>query len=263
MSRAAAHGEVSPVEGHYVSVEVLGDTYEVFFLEAGSGIPLLCQHTAGSHNHQWRHLLRSEEVTEDFRVVAYDLPYHGKSDPPRGIAWWEQEYRLTKEFFCAFVLAFANALRFGKPVFMGSSMGGVLCLHLARDFPTHFRALIALEAAEYTPGQHSDWWIHPSVDGGSLSASMAAGLIAPQVPEADRRLTMWYDAQAAPGVTNGDLYFYSVEHDMRATVGEIDTTKVPLYLLTGEYDYLSTPAQTRAMAEKIPGVRVGTMAGLG
>jgi hypothetical protein len=37
----------------------------------------------------------------------------------------------------------------------------------------------------------------------------------------------------APGVLKGDLYFYSEEHDMRETAKEIDTNKVPLYLLTG------------------------------
>jgi pimeloyl-ACP methyl ester carboxylesterase len=203
------------------------------------------------------------EVTDSFRVIAYDLPYHGKSDPPGGKRWWETEYKLTREFFCAFVVAFSDALGLYRPVFMGSSMGGVLCLHLAKDFPDHFRALIALEAAEYIPGQYSDWWVHPGVDNGSLSASMAASLIAPQAPEQDRRLTMWYDAQAAPGVTNGDLYFYSVEHDMRDTLSNIDTRRVPLYLLTGEYDYLSTPADTEAMAARIKGTRATTMPGLG
>ena len=81
--------KLSPVTGHYVDVDVAGDTYQVFFLEAGDGIPLLCQHTAGCHNHQWRNLLRDPEVTRNFRVIAYDLPYHGKSDPPHGKAWWE------------------------------------------------------------------------------------------------------------------------------------------------------------------------------
>ena len=38
----------------------------------------------------------SDEVTRDFRVIAYDLPYHGKSLPPEGKAWWAEEYRLTK-----------------------------------------------------------------------------------------------------------------------------------------------------------------------
>jgi pimeloyl-ACP methyl ester carboxylesterase len=254
---------LSPVTGRYVPVEVLGDIYDVFFLEAGQGIPLVCQHTAGAHNHQWRNLLRSQEVTESFRVIAYDLPFHGKSDPPADKRWWEQEYRLTKEFFCEFVVAFSEALNLELPVFMGCSMGGAVCLQLAQDYSEHFRAFIALEAAEYMPGQYSDWWVHPGVDNGSLSASMAAGLIAPQASERERRLTMWYDGQAAPGVTNGDLYFYSVEHDLRDSAAEIDARNTPLYLLTGEYDYLSTPAETAEMAAKIPGAKAVAMPGLG
>jgi len=254
---------LSPVTGRYVDVELLGETYEVFFLEAGAGIPILCQHTAGAHNHQWRHLLRDHAVTRDFRVIAYDLPYHGKSDPPSGARWWERQYDLTREFFIEFILAFSAALRLERPVFIGSSMGGVVCLHLAAECPERFRALIALEAAEYTPGQYTDWWVHPGIDVSSVSASMAAGLASPVAPEADRRLTMWYDSQAAPGVIKGDLYFYSVEHDLRETASLIDTRGVPLYLLTGEYDYLSTPEQTQVTADKIRGATAVAMAGLG
>jgi pimeloyl-ACP methyl ester carboxylesterase len=255
--------KLSPVTGHYVDVEVAGDTYQVFFLENGDGIPLLCQHTAGCHNHQWRNLLRDPEVTRDFRVIAYDLPYHGKSDPPHGKAWWEQQYDLTSSFFTEFIVSFADALGLDRPVFMGSSMGGVVCLYLARDHPERFRALIALEAADYTPGFYLDWWAHPEVNDGLVAASAIEGLIAPQTPEVDRRLTMWYYSQAAPGVLKGDLYFYSVEHDMRETASAIDTSRCPLYMFTGEYDYLSTPEQTQATADKIPGARAQAMREIG
>jgi pimeloyl-ACP methyl ester carboxylesterase len=254
---------ISPVTGHYVDVEVAGETYQVFYLENGSGIPLLCQHTAGCHNHQWRNLLRDPEVTQNYRVIAYDLPYHGKSDPPHGKEWWKEQYDLTSDFFTEFILSLSRTLELDRPVFMGSSMGGVVCLYLARNHPEEFRALIALEAADYTPGFYIDWWAHPAVEDGSVAASVIEGLIAPQTPEVDRRLTMWYYSQAAPGVLKGDLYFYSVEHDMRETVSEIDTSRVPLYLLTGEYDYLSTPAQTLATAEKIPGAKAQTMQAIG
>jgi hypothetical protein len=44
---------ISPVTGRYVTMEVMGDELKVFFLENGSGQPLVCQHTAGCHNHQW------------------------------------------------------------------------------------------------------------------------------------------------------------------------------------------------------------------
>lgn len=255
--------DVSPVTGHYVDVEVGGDAYEVFFLENGEGIPLLCQHTAGAHNHQYRNLLRDPEVTKNFRIIAYDLPYHGKSDPPHGKEWWKEQYDLTSGFFQEFVLNFSEALGLERPVFMGSSMGGVLCLYLARNHPERFRALIALEAADYRPGFYLDWWAHSHVNDGELASSVVEGLMAPQTPELDRRLTMWYYSQAAPGVLKGDLYFYSVEHNMRETVGEIDTSKVPLYMLTGEYDYLSTPAQTEATAQKIPDVQAQTMREIG
>ncbi|MQA16018.1 MAG: alpha/beta fold hydrolase [Pseudonocardiaceae bacterium] len=250
---------VSPVTGRYVDVTVAGETYEVFYLEAGEGIPLLCQHTAGAHNHQFRNLLRDPEVTGSYRVIAYDLPYHGKSDPPHGSSWWTRQYDLTSDFFTEFIVGFAQALDLDRPVFMGSSMGGVVCLYLARDYPERFRALIALECADFTPGFYIDWWAHPEVEGRELIASVVDGLIAPQTSELDRRLTMFYYSQAAPGVLKGDLYFYSAEHDMRETVSTLDTGKVPLYMLTGEYDYLSTPAQSEATAAKIPGASYQTM----
>lgn len=254
---------ISPVTGHYVDLELRGDTYEVFYLENGSGIPLLCQHTAGAHNHQFRNLLRDPEITRNFRVIAYDLPYHGKSDPPHGREWWTEQYDLTSGFFTEFIVGFADALDLDRPVFLGSSMGGVVCLYLARDYPERFRALIACECADYTPGFYIDWWAHPEVEGSELAAAVVEGLIAPHTAERDRRLTMWYYSQAAPGVLKGDLYFYSVEHDMRDTVSRLDTTKVPLYLLTGEYDYLSTPAQSEATAAKIKGASMTTMREIG
>ena len=43
--------------GRYVTIEVDGQQYKVFYLSNGKGTPLVCQHTAGCHNHQWRGLL--------------------------------------------------------------------------------------------------------------------------------------------------------------------------------------------------------------
>ena len=48
--------------------------YKVFYLHNGKGQPLICQHTAGCHNHQWRGLLEDDEITDRYNVIAYDLP---------------------------------------------------------------------------------------------------------------------------------------------------------------------------------------------
>ena len=105
-------------------MNVDGVQYKVFFLENGSGQPLVCQHTAGCHNHQWRGLLEDEEITRDYRVIAYDLPRHGKSDPPENEEWWKAEYKLTADHYTKFIVPLCDALELEKPIFMGSSFGG-------------------------------------------------------------------------------------------------------------------------------------------
>ena len=76
-----------------VHVDIDGEMYRIYFEESGEGIPLVCLHTAGSDGRQWRHLLADKEFAKSFRIIAFDMPWHGKSSPPAG--WHEEEYQLT------------------------------------------------------------------------------------------------------------------------------------------------------------------------
>ena len=60
----------SVIQGRYIYLDVEGIEYRVYFEEAGSGIPLVCQHTAGSDGRQYRHLLEDPAITSRFRVIA-------------------------------------------------------------------------------------------------------------------------------------------------------------------------------------------------
>jgi pimeloyl-ACP methyl ester carboxylesterase len=251
------------VTGHYVSLELDGLTHRVYFEEAGDGIPLVCQHTAGAHGAQWRHLLASEEVTRGFRVIAYDLPYHGKSLPPEGREWWAEEYRLTKDFLMQVPVALSRALELDRPVYIGSSIGGHLALDLASNYADEFRAVIGLEAAAATPGGYLDIMNHPRVSN-AFKASLMYGLTAPTAPERYRRETEWVYSQGAPPVFKGDLYYYSVDHDMsKEELGAIDTARCAVHLLTGDYDYTAPLAVSREAADSIPGATFAPMEGLG
>jgi len=73
-----------PIVGRYVYVPYEGMEYRVFYEEAGDGIPLVCLHTAGTDSREWRHQLSDPEINGRFRVIALDLPRHGKSIPPAG-----------------------------------------------------------------------------------------------------------------------------------------------------------------------------------
>lgn len=243
---------ISPVTGHYVTVDVDGLEYKVFYLENGTGQPLVCQHTAGCHNHQWRELLEDEEITSRYRVIAYDLPRHGKSDPPENSRWWTEEYKLTAEHFTRFIVALCDALELQAPVFMGSSFGGNVALQLALEYPDRFAGVIPVEGADYSPGFYLDWWQHPRANAAQVCASGVWDLMAPQSPEPSRWKTWFYYTQGSEAF-KGDLYFYSVDHDLRGKLGEIDGSRCPVVMLTGEYDYLTTPEDGQRTAGKIRG----------
>lgn len=254
--------EFSQATGRYVTIDVLGDACRVFFLESGQGQPLVCQHTAGCHNHQWRHLLEDDDITRNYRVIAYDLTYHGKSDPPSNREWWKEEYRLTAEWFTAFITSFCDALELQNPIFMGCSFGGNEALQLAWRHPDRFGGIVGVEGADYSPGFFLDWWQHPHANAAQISASGVWDLMAPQSPDAQRSATWFYYTQGSEAF-RGDLYYYSIDHDLRGRLAEIDTSQCPLVMLTGEYDYLTTPNDSKRTADCILGAEFIEMEKIG
>jgi len=255
--------ELEPIAGRYVRMTLAGRPHRVYFEEAGQGLPLVCLHTAGADGRQFRHLLNDLEITRHFRVIAFDMPWHGKSLPPVG--WQDEEYTLTTRGYVDLIRAFVAALELERPVVLGCSIGGKIVLELARLHATDFRALIGLESADYQAPWYDDTgWLHrPDVHGGEVAGALMSGLIAPQSPAETRWDTLWMYMQGGPGVFKGDLFFYRADGDFRDRVAEIDTTICPLYLLTGEYDFSCTPADTARTAEKIKGARVTIMKEIG
>lgn len=257
-----ANSKISPVTGRYVTIEVEGEQYRVFYLENGTGQPIVCQHTAGCHNHQWNGLLEDEEITQKHRIIAYDLPRHGKSDPPLNTEWWKEEYKLTADFFTKFIVAFCDALELEKPIFMGSSFGGNVALQLALHYPDRFEAVIAVEAADYAPGFYLDWWHHPHANAAQVCASGVWDLMAPQSPDKYRWATWFYYTQGSEAF-KGDLYFYSVDHDLRGKLEQIQGDKIKVVMLTGSYDYLTPPEDGRRTADQIKNAKFVEMADIG
>jgi pimeloyl-ACP methyl ester carboxylesterase len=159
-------------------------------------------------------------------------------------------------------LTLSRELALERPVFMGSSIGGHLAIDLALHHPDAFRAVVGLEAAEATPGGYMPIWYHPRISN-DFKAAVMYGMMAPTSPEAARHETSWVYSQGAPAVFKGDLFYYSVDHDLTKTAEQIDTSKVAVYIACGEYDWSSTPAMGRALADRIPGAKYFDMLGLG
>ena len=253
---------IDPILGRYVHVSLGGRPHRLYFEEAGQGIPLVCLHTAGADGRQFRHMMTDPAIIDHFRVLAFDLPWHGKSTPPEG--WQREEYRLTMRGYTEAIRVFCAALELKKPVALGCSIGGRIILNLAIEHASEFRALIGLEAADFQSPWYDMTWLHrPDVQSGEVSAGLVSGLMAPHAPEASRWETLWHYMQSGPGIFKGDLYFYRVDGDLRDRVSGIDTSACPLYLLTGAYDFSCTPEDTLRTARQIAGAEVAIMEQLG
>ncbi len=257
----AAPVPVPAVTGRYVTVAANGVSYPVYYETAGSGCDLLCLHTAGADARQFHGLMADERITSGHRLVAFDLPWHGRSLPPDGSI--TGSWRLNTDLYVELIMGFVEAAKLERPIVLGASMSGEICLELALRHPESFRAIVACEASDKIDRRQTHWAAHPQVNQAFFVPEWIRALAAPQSPAEHVERITWHYAQGGPAVFFGDIAFYSGDWDMRDRVHRIDTNRVPLFMLTGEYDYSCTVEHSQATAAKIPGAHFQAMVGVG
>jgi len=246
---------LEPITGRYAHIELDRQTYRTYFEEAGSGIPLVCLHTAGGDSRQYRHLLNDAEITDRFRVIAFDMPRHGRSLPPDGT--WQQRYSLTRRFYMDFVQAFCDGLGLERPALLGCSMGGYIMLDLAIERASTYRALIAVQPRAYAP-----YWtgLNPIVDSPDYNFHSITAVVrafsSPSSPEDRRREVEWIYSQGGPGVIAGDFEFAGGDHDVRDRLKEIDPVASGLFVIAGDGDLSCLPEHTDELVSAVPGLAV-------
>src|SRR5262249_22526206 len=132
------------IVGRYVNINIHGLDYRIYVEQAGEGVPLLCLHTAGADSRQYRHLLNDSAITTRYRAIAFDMPYHGKSNPPD--RWWLRKYQLTTNDYLSIIRSVWNGLELTRPVVIGCSMGGAIVLKIAVEYQKELRGIIGLES---------------------------------------------------------------------------------------------------------------------
>ncbi len=249
------------VQGGYVPVTVGGTTYQIYYETAGKGRDVLCMHTAGSDGRQFHGLMADPRITENHRLISFDLPWHGKSPPPEGAV--PGSWRLNTDLYVALIMGFIAAAGLDRPIALGASMSGEICLELAYRHPEAFAGIVACEACEKIERRQTAWAAHPQVNQALFVPEWIRALSAPQSPAEYQEQITWHYSQGGPAVFYGDIAFYSGDWDASERVHRIDTNRCRLFMLTGEYDYSCTGEMSEATAAKIPGVRFQPMPGIG
>lgn len=249
---------IEQITGRYLNIEIEGRTQRIYFEEAGVGRPVLCLHTAGADTRQWRHILNDKEITQGNRIIAFDMPWHGKSLPPEGFQ--TEEYLLTTQTYMATILAVIEGLGLDRPILAGVSMGGRIALQLAALHPDSFSGFLAIEASDFQSAWYDiDWFQRPDAHGGEMGAALVSTNISPHAPLADRWNTLWMFMASGPGVFRGDLSFYTQDDSLIARLGKIDTSKTPVHFIVGAYDFTCTPEDAKRTADAISGATLSVM----
>ncbi len=272
--RGAASGPAAATEPAPVALERLESRYlridwpvddHCWVFEEAAGDPsqpvLLLLHTAGADSRQWQAVMTDAELGRHWRLVAFDMPCHGRSRPPAG--WRGEPWQLDTDGYLACIRAWMQAAGHARVAIAGCSMGAAIGLAFLARHPELALGGILLETPFRSPGRRTPMLDHPAVHGGRFGAAWVQALLSPHSPAAERRFATWIYSQAGPGVYEGDLGFYSDEFDAADHVGAIDTRRTPLWLMTGDYDYSASPADSKRVADAVPGAHFTEMSGLG
>lgn len=267
-ARAALHGEV--LEHEFDDLSVLQGSF--IQLKSGPWVyqersgnkdapTILMLHTAGADTRQWHGLMTIPEMREKWNLVAFDVPGHGRSPLPRGQENWN--WLLNEKQYMAWVMEFIEAAQLKNVVLMGCSMGAAISIPLLANYSEQFAGGILLEAPYRSPGRRSPFLDHPKVHGNRLAATWVASLLSPQSPKVRRDYAKWIYSQGAPSVYDGDLAFYSDEFSANSHTSKINSSKTPVWFLTGDYDYSASPEETMKVVNEIPGAKFTRLSGFG
>ncbi|HEY6929278.1 MAG TPA: alpha/beta fold hydrolase [Thermoanaerobaculia bacterium] len=235
-------------------LKFMGQSLEV--RESGAGRTLVLVHGYPLDGAVWSSL--SRRLSDRFRVLKPDLP--GRIDNPADPASSMASYA----DFIEKVVESADS-----PVGLaGFSMGGYVCFELMKRRPSSVHALALVDTranADDETGRANRQAAIATVRAegvGPIAEAMLPKLLSPdgmkraELVERVRRIILRQSPQ-------------TIESDLAAMRDRPDSTDflahlaIPTLVVVGEHDTISSPAESRAMSQKIPGARFLEIAGAG
>ena len=112
-----------------------GEIARIHYLEAGVGEPLLLIHSLGQSLYTWRNVFA--ELSDNYRVIAIDLPGHGYSSRP-------DTFSYTADDFAFLFNAFLDALNVKSAHLVGFSIGAMYMLRFLSLYPKRVANCVAI-----------------------------------------------------------------------------------------------------------------------
>jgi pimeloyl-ACP methyl ester carboxylesterase len=233
-------------------VDLVRDGVVLAYDDAGSGYPpLVFVHGAACNRRCWdQHVPRFSSA---HRVVAVDLRGHGESEVP--------SERYTVGLFAEDLASTCTQLGIESPVVIGHSLGGLVALDFASDYPDHVAAAVLIDSPLLPGGDRAEV-VHDLVvglrgrDPDSALRAYFASLFGPYDNAATRSWILDQAVLTEPHVTSSIWEESLVSWDDEAALREC---RVPLLYIDA-----GTPNADLARAvELCPGLMIARTIGSG
>ncbi len=233
----------------------------MFYVEAGAGDPLVLVMGFGGDHLAWG--LQIPAFAAKYRVIAFDNRGVGQSDTP--------DTPYTTPMMADDTVALMDVLGIARAHVCGVSMGGMIAQEIALRHPARVRTL-QLHATLARPDAYmhalSDVWgeLRPSVGREEWLRSLALWLFAPvtyaERPELIELLLQNALANPYPQPLPGFLHQGEAvrAHDTLLRLGDI---RCPTLVTVAEHDILVPPRFSHAIAQRVPGAELKTIADAG
>ncbi len=225
--------------------------------DQGTGIPLVLLHAFPLNRTMWQP--QREALVPHCRVITVDLRGHGESEAPL--------WHYTLDQAADDVRALLDHLSVESAVLAGLSMGGYICFAFHRRYPGRLRGLILADtrAQADTPEGRNGRFMMAQVayrqGPAAIADLMLPKLFSPATlrdrPELVQTVRAMIEGNEVSGIA-GDLMAMAERPD---STPDLEGIRCPTQIIVGELDQATPPADSRLMADRIPGARYTVIPG--
>lgn len=219
------------------------------YTDQGNGIPLVFIHAFPLSRTMWQPQV--DALKDSYRVITLDLRGHGESDT---VLW-----NFTLEDYAADVLGLLDHLDIRQAVLIGLSMGGYTALLFYKQYSERVKALVL---ADTRAGADSDEGKAGRRAMAQIAFKDGAAPIADlMIPKLLAPATIHHRQEIVDQVREKILQTSSagIVVDLMAMAARPDSTSLlrtiacPTLIMVGEEDQATPVAESRYMADRIPG----------
>ena len=234
---------------------------KMYYQIHGQGEPLLMIMGLGGHSLDWG-WIAPQKLADHYKVILFDNRGAGRSD---------QAGPCTIEQMAKDTVGLMDALAIDRAHVFGGSMGGMIALQMALDYPEHINKLVlgatsAGGKSRIFPPPEIQKYFYPRLDLSAHDYLLWTGVVCypqefieahPDIVERKIQANLAYPGTLAS-------YLAQLEAFMAFDVDErLNTIRVPTMIIIGNQDVLTPPPNSFLMARRIPGAQIREIDGAG